>query len=116
MLISAIIISFFGVPTKQQSSSTTLGEGVIPLVVLTILFGFFINMIYTPAYAEVSSACSSCVFVPPSGTEDDDDSGSDLDENADEEQEDGSGRSYGLISTVVCLGEFNVMFCPSNNR
>ena len=114
MLISSIIIAFFGVPTKQQSSNTTLGAGVIPLVILIILFGFFINMVYTPAYAEVTSACSSCFFVPSSGTEDDDEDCSDLDENADEEQEDGSGRSYGLISAVVCLGEFSMMFYPSN--
>ncbi|KAG2219411.1 hypothetical protein INT45_010602, partial [Circinella minor] len=58
----------------------------------------------TPAYAEVSSAWNSCFFIPSTGTDDDDDD--DVIEENKEHQNDGSGRSYGLISAVVCLGNF----------
>ncbi|KAI7861136.1 major facilitator superfamily domain-containing protein [Circinella umbellata] len=101
MFISAIVIGFLGVPSRYQSNNnyttTVLGEGIIPLVVLITLFGFFINMIYTPAYAEVSTAWSSCFFVPSTGTDDDE---------VENKEKDGSGKSYGFISAVVCLGNF----------
>ncbi|KAI9255142.1 major facilitator superfamily domain-containing protein [Phascolomyces articulosus] len=94
LFLSTVIIACFGIPSNRNAS------GIAPLIVLVILFGFFINMIYTPAYAEVTHGYNALLAAAKATR-----TRSTVTE-CDEEEEDGSGRSYGLISTVVCIGNF----------
>ncbi|KAI8139273.1 major facilitator superfamily domain-containing protein [Fennellomyces sp. T-0311] len=77
LFISAVALGLMGIPPN------TAPGGPIPLIVITSIFGFFVSMIYPPAYPEITGAVKALA-------------GSDGNET--------SAKSYGIANVTYCIG------------
>ncbi|KAI9268170.1 major facilitator superfamily domain-containing protein [Phascolomyces articulosus] len=80
MLIAAVAVSVLGIPNQHTSG------GPAPLIVLTPIITFCVNMLSPPVYPEVSQAVKALV------------------EKEGLEESDGNGRGFGLINSSFFIG------------